>query len=427
MTMRLPHEALDLVMSACEALGAERVPIEQAFGRIAAGTLHAREDSPPFDHSAMDGYAVRADDLRGASEAAPRVLRVVAEVRAGGRGDLALRSGEAARIFTGAPLPAGADAVVMQEDTVASDGEVRVRLEPRPGQHVRRRGEDLSAGAVAVEAGAYVGPAEIGLLASQRYARCPVVRRPRVAIVPTGDELCEVGDAPSHGRIVDSNTYALAAQVREAGAVPSVLPVVADDEAALDRALGGALDVADMVITSGGVSVGTYDLVQAAMARVGVRERFWKVAIKPGKPVWFGVRGRVPVFGLPGNPVSAMVIFEAFVRPALRRLQGDPRPYKARVRVALAAGQRHRQGRLELLRVRLSPGPALDSPAVATPHPRQGSGALTGLVGMDALAFARADVGDLAPGDHLDALPLGPAPRTATPHFEPPDARRAAP
>jgi molybdopterin molybdotransferase len=375
------QQALDLMMPAFQPLGVERLALAQALGRFLAFDAPAREDSPPFDNSAMDGYAVRSSDLAQASAVTPVALALQGESRAGGPEPAPLPPGATMRIFTGARLPPGADAVVMQEDVVADGAVVRFRVAPPTGEHVRPRASDVAQGAVLLPARSQLGPGELGLLAAQGVSTVAVHRRPRVALLGTGDELRELHDAPRPGSIINSNAYALAAQVQQAGGEPVVLPNVGDELEATVRALEAALDC-DLVLTCGGVSVGAYDLVKRAFAGVGVEADFWKVNLKPGKPLTFGRRGRTPVVGLPGNPVSAMVTFEVLVRPGLRALLGDPRPYRPRHLATLAVEHRHERGRVELARATVA---LREGRLLATPLRWQGSGSLPSMVGVAAL------------------------------------------
>lgn len=394
--------ALAEMLPAYTPRGAVRVGLHDAQDRILAGPVLARVDLPPFDNSAMDGYAVRAAELAGASPTAPVALTVQGESRAGGQPPAPLDPGSAMRIFTGAPLPAGADTVVMQEDTERDGETVRIMIDPQQGRHVRARAGDLAAGTVCLERGTSLGPGELGLLAAQRHAQVSVVRRPRVAILSTGDELRDVSGPHDPGTIVNSNAYALAAQVREAGGEPWVLPIIPDDLEAIVAAVEEGLR-ADLLISIGGVSVGEYDFVRTACERAGVTLSFWKVAIKPGKPLSFGLKGDVPVVGLPGNPVSAMVTFEVFVRPGIRAMLADPAPYRAAAQVRLGRAHTHKTGRTELVRATLQRGP--DGLTVEL-HRRQGSGSLTSMVGVDALVVLPADQASFAEGEQLTALLL---------------------
>lgn len=308
------------------------------------------------------------------------------------------------RIFTGAPMPEGADAVVMQEDVERRGDEVVLRSRSAPGKHVRRRAEVLSGGGPLLEAGAGIGSGEIGLLASQGYAQVPVHRRPRVALLSSGDELRELGEPARPGSLIDSNAHALAAAVREAGGEAVMLPRAPDDRGELARAVRAGIASADVLITSGGVSVGEYDLLHHAFADAGVEETFWKVRIKPGKPLRFGRAGAVPVIGLPGNPVSALLTFEIFVRPGLRIMLGDPRPFRRVIDVELASATSAPASRTELARARVELREG--SLPRAHLHRHQGSAALTSLAGADVLVILPEGAGDQPAGSIARALDL---------------------
>ncbi len=322
-------EALALVLAHVRALPLEDVPVGSAAGRVLGEDARAFTDLPPFDSSAMDGYAVRAADT-------PGPLRVVGHSAAGHPELTAVGPGEAVVISTGAVVPEGADAVVPVERTT---GDVVVEAVGQ-GDNVRPRGGDTRAGDVVVPAGSPLGPPQVSALAAAGVAVVRCGLRPRVAVLATGSELRPPGTPLAPGEIYESNSVLIAAQLASAGAVATVFPVVADDDAATRAALEGALEQ-DMLITSGGVSVGPHDLVRATLAELGAEEIFWRVAVKPGKPIAFAVRGASLVFGLPGNPVSSLVGFELFVRPALRALQGarDPGPEFLPGRLAAAVGR----------------------------------------------------------------------------------------
>jgi molybdopterin molybdotransferase len=311
-------------------------------------------------------------------------------------------------------MPSGADAVVIQENTRSVDGAVEV-LAPAPaGKNVRREGSDLRAGERMLDAGARLGPGELGLLAAQRVGAVTVHRRPRVAILSTGDELRDITDPEAPGTIVNSNAYALAAQVQEAGGLPEVIPNVPDRiEDTVERIAEGLR--ADLLLTCGGVSVGAYDLVKDAFAQNGIEASFWKVRLKPGKPLTFGTKGDVPVVGLPGNPISAMVTFEVFVRPGLRAMLGDPRPYRAAHEVILTHDHRHSPGRPELARARVR---RVDGALEATMHRLQGSGSLPSMVDVDALVLLPADQERFEQGARLTALLLRDELGAETPPFD---------
>ncbi|HEX4677971.1 MAG TPA: gephyrin-like molybdotransferase Glp [Gaiellaceae bacterium] len=333
-------EALALVLARARPLAAEDVPVARAAGRVVAEPAVAVTDLPPFDSSAMDGYAVRAADTPGA-------LTVVGHSAAGKPEARALGAGEAIVISTGAVVPAGADAVVPVERT---SGNVEVEG-VGPGDNVRPRGGDARVGDVVVERGDVLRPAQLGALAAAGVAIVRCARRPRVTVLATGSELRAPGEPLALGEIYESNTVLLAAQLASAGADVTVHDSVSDDEAATRAALERALE-SDVLVTSGGVSVGPHDLVRAALAELGAEEIFWRVAVKPGKPTAFAVRGETLVFGLPGNPVSSLVGFELFVRPALLALQGAREPGPAYLPGLLGTTVRRTEQRDELVRAR---------------------------------------------------------------------------
>lgn len=403
-------EAASRTLALVPRTGDETVALDDAAGRVLAADLTAARALPGDDNSAMDGFALRAADV-------PGTLPVVAHIAAGAVPD-ALAPGGAARIMTGAPLPAGADTVVMFEDARTADGQRvaahagadaalggRVVLPAAPrGDNVRRRGEDIAVGERAIEAGTRLGWGELGLAAALGCTTLRVARRPIVAIVATGDELVDVATPPGPGQVVDSSAHALRAQIADAGAVPRYLGIARDDADAV-RALVERALTCDVVITTGGVSAGDHDHVRAALEAAGVALDFWKVAMKPGKPLAAGRAGDVAVFALPGNPVSSLLGFELFVRPALLAMQGVPAERAARPRapVVLPAGYRKPPGRAHYLRARLArDGERL----VATLHPKQGSAMLTSLIGLDALVEIDAALGEIEPGGTAPALLL---------------------
>lgn len=353
------EEARDLLLSRVHTLASERVPLLDALGRVLAADEESDIDVAPFDNSAMDGFAVRAADLEAASPQEPARLRIVSHIGAGDFSELELGKGEAARIMTGAPVPPGADAVVMVEHTRAVEGDGGVGSVvafDRPadaGQHIRRRGEEVRAGDVVLTAGEVLGAAAIGLLASTGHAEVDVYRRPRVAVISTGSELVEVAEVPGPGKIRNSNSYSVSAQVIAAGGVPVRYDIVPDDMEATRAAFQRAAAEADFIVTSGGVSVGDFDFVKPVLEELG-ELMFCKVAMRPGNPQTMGVIGDVPFFGLPGNPTSTYVGFEIFVRPALRRMQGFAAIERPRSRATLTHDVKKKQDRRYYLRARIA-------------------------------------------------------------------------
>lgn len=344
------EQAFATVMAHTPALPAESVALGDALGRVLAADVCSGADLPPFDRAAMDGYALRSADVTGV----PATLRVAGLVAAGRPRECALEPGQAVQIMTGAPVPEGADAVLQVERTRSLDGGARVELlaPVEPGLNVAPRGSEVRAGEVVLERGHWIDPAAIAVLATVGAARVEVGRRPRVAVLATGDELVDVADAPQPGQVRDSNGPTLLALARLAGADPWPLGRVADDGPRLARRLAEGLQ-ADVLLVSGGVSEGVYDLVEPALAQLGVERFFERVAVKPGQPLVFGRRGTTLVFGLPGNPVSTQVTFELFVRPALLKMQGAAVPTRPLLEARLAAPLANRSRRRNHLPVRL--------------------------------------------------------------------------
>jgi molybdopterin molybdotransferase len=394
------EKALEIVLGETAALPEEEVALEDALGRVLAADVRSDADMPGFDRSAMDGYALRARDVA----VAPVALEVVGEVRAGEWPTFAVGSGQAARIMTGAPVPAGATAVQQVEKTQPLD-EFRVTvLQPvAEGANVAPRGSEVKEGDTVLERGRVVDPAALAVLASTGRARVRVGRRPAVALLVTGDEIVDVDDRPGPGRIRNSNGPAVAAQARLAGASVRLLGIAPDRQDAIAAAIRSGLS-ADVLVVSGGVSAGDYDLVEPALLAEGVSLLFTKVAIKPGAPLVFGRRGRTLVFGLPGNPVSAQVTFELFVRTALLRMQGASAVSRPRVGVELESAVKNRSGRKSHLpaRVRWEKGRF-----VARPVRSMGSGDLVAHARANALVVIEAERSEAAAGERAEAILLG--------------------
>jgi molybdopterin molybdotransferase len=390
MTLLSIDEARARVLAAVRPLEAEDVAVDGALDRVLAEDVTAAADVPGFANSAMDGFAVR-------SGPAGRRLSIVGESRAGAPAGVAVGDGEAVRISTGAALPDGADAVLQLELVDDAGDTVTLRDAVDPGRNVREAGDDLRAGATVLTAGSVLSPAAIGLAAAAGRAVVRCARVPRVAVLATGDELREPGAPLGPGQLHDSNALTLTALARRAGAVVVSAGHVADRPDATREAIAGALEAADVVVISGGVSVGPHDHVKPALTALGVREDFWRVALRPGKPTWFGTRGATLVFGLPGNPVSAMVTFLLFVRPALAALQGASAA-PGRLRAVLAVPLPRHADRDECVRVRLRDGRA-------TPTGPQGSHQLSSMLGADGLAIVPRGEGELPAGAEVEVEP----------------------
>ena len=362
------EEAKARILSALKPTGTEIVGLADAWGRVLAAPVEARLTQPPADVSAMDGYALRASDTYP-----PRPLAIVGESPAGRPSRVAIGEGQAIRLFTGSVVPNGADTILLQEDAVRDGAMVMPSGAQSLGQHIRPRGQDFTSGDVLIEAGRRLGARDLGLAAAANHPWLTVHRRPRVAILATGDEIVMPGEAVGEGGIVSSNSHALAAFIRAAGGEPCLLPVARDDAGAIADAAAAASRM-DMLVTTGGASVGDHDLVQAGLGQRGFKLDFWKIAMRPGKPMIFGTLGDTPVLGLPGNPVSAFVCAVLFMLPALARLSGSSREILVPVEATLGAAVRANDHRADHLRATLSTDSA--GRLTATPNTRQDSGML---------------------------------------------------
>lgn len=392
-------EAVRLVLENTHRLPTRDVPLVEAQGLALAQDLKARFDSPPFDNSAVDGYALRSADAE-----AGRVFRVVDEAPAGRPAAKSVGEGEAIKIFTGGVIPEGADAVVMVENTSGWGEEFELNKTASPGQNVRGSGEDVREGDVILRAGTEVGPPEIALAATQGYGTLPVHRRPEVVVLSTGTELVEPGERELEpGEIYDSNSFAVMAQAHEIGARARRITAASDDAHVLRSAVEEALETADVVVTSGGVSVGEKDLVKGTMLELGVEQVFWGVKFKPGKPLFFGARGDVRVFGLPGNPVSAMVCFELFVRPALVKMMGRQERGRPRIQVYFEKDVSNNFGRMHAMRVSLQ---KTERGWLARSVGAQGSGLVSSLTKADALALIGPESEGVKAGEPVKAIVL---------------------
>lgn len=410
-------EALNKILSYVQILDPERKPILDCLGQILAEDVCSTLDIPPFDNSAMDGYALRAEDTAGAGTSSPRYLNVIGELAAGAVPSQAVGPGTAIRIMTGAPLPEGADVVVQFEDTDevshapsgVEPSQIGIMREVGRGLNIRRKGEDIPKGDVVLSKGILLRPQEIGVLASLGHATALAIRRPVVAILSTGDELVAVDQPLAPGKIYDSNTYTIAAEVSRYGGIPRILGIGRDSVQSLTGKLDQALE-ADMLITSGGVSKGDYDMVKDVLAQRG-EIGFWTVSMKPGKPLAFGVirqaggagEKRIPHLGLPGNPVSSMITFEQFARPAILKMMGRTTFAKPTVRAVMQDHVKNTDGRRVFARVDVTRCGHRYLASLAGP---QGSGILTSMVRAKGLAVMPEKCPEIRPGDTVDVQML---------------------
>lgn len=389
------EEALSIILSQVKVMGTERVDITSSLGRVIAEDIYARRDNPPWDNSAMDGYAARFEDIKGATKENPAVLRVIEDLPAGYVAKKTVGKGEAVRIMTGAPVPKGADTVVMVEDTEKEGERARIFRETPLGENIRKAGEDIKTGELVVPKGTLIRPAEVGIIATCGRAFVSVYQRPRVAVISTGDELVDVDEEVSEGKILSSNSYTLSSMAAECGADAFQLGIAKDTREALKEKLQQALH-ADVIITSGGVSEGDFDFVKDVLKELGSEMKFWKVAMKPGKPLAFGTIGGKPAFGLPGNPVSCMACFEQFVRPSLLKMMGHKRIYRPTVQATLKEDIKKKPGRKHFIRsfVRLEEGRY-----TVTITGDQGSGILKSMVAANGLLIFPEEMSTLKAGD----------------------------
>ena len=392
-------EAERLVFESTPRLPVEETPLGEALGLALAQDLEATTDSPPFDNSAVDGYALRSEDAE-----VGRIFSVVDEAPAGRPAKRRVGEGEAIKIFTGGVIPDGVDAVVMVENTSGWGEEFELKKVPSPGDNIRAAGEDTRRGDVILLSGTEVGAPEIALAATQGYGALPVYRRPKVAVLSTGTELVEPGTRDlDPGEIFDSNSYAIVAAAREAGAEARRLYAASDEADTLRAAIEEALETADVVVTSGGVSVGEKDLVKSTLLDLGVEQVFWGVKFKPGKPLFYGKRDETRFFGLPGNPVSAMVCFDLFVRPALMAMMGREDLKRPRIPVYFEEDVVNKFGRMHAMRVALE---RTGNGWLARSVGAQGSGLVSSLTRADALALIGPESEGVRAGDPVEAIVL---------------------
>ena len=393
--MALSFEAARaMILESVIPLPPEAVSLLDVVGMVIAEDIRAPWDMPLWNNSAMDGFAVRAEDC-----VAGQTLTVDGYIPAGGSASgITVKPGGAVKIMTGAPAPAGCDAIVPIEETVENNGKLILTGQVRPGDHLRIRGEDVSKGELVIAAGTALRPAEINMLASFGYRTAPVFRRPKVAILSTGDELVEPGGDIGTGQIFNSNDYSIAAAVKQLGGEPVLLGIARDDRQSLTEKIAAGLEE-DLLITTAGVSMGDHDLVCDVLEALQVERRFWKVDIKPGRPTAFGLKNGKPVFSLPGNPVSSMITFEQFVRPALLKMMGHQRVIEPLVRAVMQETIKKKPGRVQFLRVRVAKdGQRL----VASSSGDQNTGILRTLLRANGIAVLPADLEQLASGEEVD-------------------------
>jgi molybdopterin molybdotransferase len=402
--MILIEDALHHILQKMPCLGTERLSILQARGRVLGEEIIAPRNIPPWDNSAMDGYAVREEDVQTASHDRPVVLKVLGDLPAGrvfkGRGG----PGEAVRIMTGAPLPAGFDTVIQVEETQKDGDRVKIFASPGKGKNIRQAGEDVREGFRILEEGVLLGPAHLGMLASIQRSVVSVYQQPRVAVLSTGDELLEIDEPWAEGKIVNSNSYSLAALVSDCGGVPLQLGIARDRPEELSRKIRQGL-VADLLVTSGGVSVGDYDLVKTMLQELG-QMNFWKVAMRPGQPLAFGMISGKPLFGLPGNPVSSMVSFEQFVRPSILKMSGHKKLFRPTLRAILGEDISKKEGLVHFIRCSLA---AEGGKILASSTGEQGSGILSSMVKAQGLIVLPREQTLARAGEEVTVILLDPS------------------
>ena len=397
MAMIQVDEARDIILSKIEPKGLEKVFIEEALGRVLAEDIIAGLNNPPMDNSAMDGYAVIAADIQSATPDNPVKLEVVDHVPAGSVAGVTLKNNQAIRIMTGGPIPPGSDAVLMQEDTDKNGGGILAKDKAEVGENIRLAGEDVKEGEVVIQKGVAITPAHIGMMAVVGRSSIYVGQRPTVAILSTGDEIVELDGNPTGPCIYNSNGYMLSAQIRSAGGIPCYMGVARDDEKDLMEKFDWALKC-DIVVSSGGVSVGDYDLVKSTLDKLGNDMMFWKVAMKPGKPLAFGKIGEVPIFGLPGNPVSSFVSFEQFARPAIKKMMGARDIMLRTVQATLTRTVHKKTGRLHFMSAVISWD---GNETTVAPAEEQGSGVLKSAVNANGLLVFPLEKDELKSGEQV--------------------------
>ncbi|MDP1808977.1 MAG: molybdopterin molybdotransferase MoeA [Actinomycetota bacterium] len=399
-----PQEALRIILESVPKLSPVPIPLAEIDGYVLAEDIVAAHDVPPFDNSAMDGYALLAADIAGAGKDTPVTLKLIEEQPAGKSTDAVVTPGTAIKIMTGAPIPAGADVVVPIERTRSAGDTVEILAALPVKNNIRAAGEDMPKGSTAATAGAVVTPVVVGLLASLGFPAASACAKPRVAVIGTGNELIPVDQPLTPGKIRDSNSYTVTAQARGCGAIVARLGVAGDTKEDVARLVNAALADADVVVTSGGVSVGDYDFVKDVLAEMGAELKFWGVKQKPGKPLAFWTLEEKLIFGLPGNPVATVLCFEEYVRPALLKMMGRTNLLRPVVTAGLTHDLRKKPGRQHFIGVRVE---AADGRYKATVNGRQGSGILKSLAGADGIAIVPEDVTEMKAGEELQVQLIG--------------------
>ena len=401
--MILVNEAQKIILEKLQPLEPEKIPLLNAVGAVLQEDIYAKRDNPPADNSAMDGYALRFEDIASLDQKNPPSLKVVEDIPAGQKPSKSIHTGEASRIMTGALVPDGADTVVMVEDTEKKNGSVLILKPQKKGSHVRKQGEDFNKGALLLSKGNLITSSNIPIIATAGCAKLSVNRRPVVAILSTGDELVDLDAKAEDHQIINSNTYLLASQVLESGAQPMVLGIVRDRKDDIKEKLKSA-DKADIIITSGGVSVGDYDFVKDAIQDLGSEIVFWKIAMKPGKPLTFSMLNKRPLFGLPGNPVSSFVSFEQFVRPAILKMSGHTDLLRKTIRATLTEDiKKKNDGRRHFLRSNLTYQNGSYSVTVLS---GQGSNMLASLASANSLLIIPESETELKSGQQVEVQVL---------------------
>ena len=388
------ESARSMILEKMTTLPYESASILDIVGRVLAADIRAPWDLPRWNNSAMDGFAVRAEDCSSG-----QALTIDGYLPAGSSASgISVEPGSAVRIMTGAPAPAGCNAIVPIEETEEKDGKLIITGQVKPGDHLRLQGEDVPQGELVISAGTILRPAEINMLASFGYQSVTVIRRAKVAILSTGDELVEPGEDVGPGQIINSNDYSIAAAVRELGGEPILLGIARDDRESLIAKLTAGLQ-ADALITTAGVSMGDRDLVCEVLQELGIERQFWKVDIKPGRPTAFGLKGSTPVFSLPGNPVSSMVTFEEFVRPALLKMMGHQHVIKPFIKAVMKEAIKKKPGRVQFLRVRIAKN---GEHLLATSSGDQNTGILSTLLRSNGIAVLPADREQIQAGEEVN-------------------------